>query len=673
MAPPSPKRRKLSPEGSVRQNIPDTPSRISTQDRTTPSRPSYASPTKASIAKHNPQSLSLSREQASSTQAEIIPANAGNTPQAPTAESANATRPGETDVEKTTTSISGQNPPEAARQDLAPVVPPVDVDQSTTQSQNASSLGGGLSARPRRKSRTPGRNTQEPAVPATAAAGKQPESVNEPAPDPFQRQGLRRSPIIAAHPDADAQASRKVQEPELPPTPIQRGLADPIVTTPPSGIHDTPSKRPRRRKGRKMKPSPLKSRQKAPVEQEAETEKDTEPQVEPDRESRYPRRPVDPVDPYAGKRKLRDRLLAEKEQLLADLVLAEEENERIRQLQTSKDARFERSSNHEEILSLLLRSTVEPAVPKEEKPASIFQTIIAFLPFSKRPRGPAPSPKSTTPLSHLPVPLDNPLPYLQVFSPLTFSSTTALLSQHSPVSKPTVLQQHNITAAAPSGLFFAHLLMLVNVSTLSVSSVSITRLHPCAEAELGPWLRERASGKGLLGKDISAICWAMARWYEIALDRAKFWCAVIEEMGTAEGRAKVAQKMEKSGKRKRGGEAHVMAADTTSDETDEGGGLDAGQTRGHKLTRKQLLLNMKRTSLDLESEHIRLRIDWRIGIDWIGEAESTISASAQVPSSWKEQDERVSLAKVPATFDALVKSKGPMPAVKTIVTLLMPT
>jgi len=82
---------------------------------------------------------------------------------------------------------------------------------------------------------------------------------------------------------------------------------------------------------------------------------------------------------------------------------------------------------------------------------------------------------------------------------------------------------------------------------------------------------------------------------------------------------------------------------------------------------------MRRTSLLLTGEGVEFRIEWNVIFDWTGEAESIISASARVPSSWQEEDERGSLAKVPETFDSLVKARGPMAAVRAMVALLMPS
>ena len=60
-----------------------------------------------------------------------------------------------------------------------------------------------------------------------------------------------------------------------------------------------------------------------------------------------------------------------------------------------------------------------------------------------------------------------------------------------------------------------------------------------------------------------------------------------------------------------------------------------------KWTRKQLLPQMRRTSLVLTGEGVELRIEWNIIFDWTGEAESIISASAKIPSSCKSHTTRL--------------------------------
>lgn len=56
---------------------------------------------------------------------------------------------------------------------------------------------------------------------------------------------------------SDAGAAQAISEPELPPTPTQRGILDPIVTTPPDGIHNITSKQKQGTK-KSIKHSPLK-------------------------------------------------------------------------------------------------------------------------------------------------------------------------------------------------------------------------------------------------------------------------------------------------------------------------------------------------------------------------------------------------------------------------------
>ncbi|KFY31973.1 hypothetical protein V494_07897 [Pseudogymnoascus sp. VKM F-4513 (FW-928)] len=80
---------------------------------------------------------------------------------------------------------------------------------------------------------------------------------------------------------------------------------------------------------------------------------------------------------------------------------------------------------------------------------------------------------------------------------------------------------------------------------------------------------------------------------------------------------------------------------------------------------------MRRTALVLPVEDVEVTVQWRIALDWTGEAEHAISASARVPRSWHEQDERRSLAKVPEMFRKLVESRGPVVAVRTVVTGLL--
>jgi hypothetical protein len=604
--------------------------------------------------------------------------------------------------------VQGSQNPRVAGEDVnkeaQPEVEAQVAGQPTPQGRAARSAGGSLSAPPRRRSRTPGKVMSK----GPDSADRQVKSVkgNETHQSllgdkaitqvPFRSAGLRRSPIPSQGVKAlPATGPREPEEPELPLTPTQRGLADPVVTTPPSGIHDTPSKRPKRPRVAKAKPSPLKTQQTAELEPDTQVESESERTGKRRKASEIASRHLVAIDPHAEKKKLRDQLLREVQELQADITLAEQENDRHCRFYVSGKGPAE-PANPDEILNLLVRSAAASA-PKAlpPKPASIFKSIASFLPFARRPRPPkAALPKDTPIPSHLPVPLEDQLPYLQLFAPLKLASTITILPSkpltNTTTSAPNpILQNHTITLSAASGLFSARMNMIVDTSRLSVTSLSITTLDPSAEAEVGRWARERASGKGILGRDVSAICWAMARWLEIATKRAKFWCEVERELGNDAGRRKSIARLKAIGKKKKRPGTRP-GEDLDEGDHGEGGAIDGDATKTTKRTRKQLLPQMRRTSLAIIGDGVELRVEWNIVFDWTGEAESIISASAKIPSSCKftshiylwacltlhsgqEEDERGSLAKVPETFDNLVKARGPMAAVRGMVALLMPS
>jgi hypothetical protein len=520
--------------------------------------------------------------------------------------------------------------------------------QPTPQGRAARAAGGSLSAPPRRRSRTPGKAISK----GPDSADRQVKSAkgNEAhqsllgdktiTPVPFRSAGLGRSPIPQQGTKAlPATRPREPEEPELPLTPTQRGLADPVVTTPPSGIHDIPSRRSKRPRAAKAKPSPLKSQQTAEAEPDAQAEPESERAGKRRKASEVASRHLVPIDPHAEKKKLRDQLLQEVQELQADVTLAEQENDRHRRFYVSGKGPSE-PPNPDEIMNLLVRAAAASA-PKTPPPksTSIFKSIASFLPFARRPRPPKAAPSKDSPIpSHLPVPLEDQLPHLQLFTPLKLSSTITILPSKPPTNTTTsapspILQNHTITLSTASGLFSARMNMIVDTSRLSVSSLSITTLDPSAEAELGHWARERASGKGILGRDVSAICWAMARWFEVATKRAKFWCEVERDLGSEAGRRKSTARLKRIGKKKK--RAGTRTGEDLDDVYEEGGAIDGEGTKTTKWTRKQLLPQMRRTNLVLTGDGVELRIEWNIVFDWTGEAESIISASAKIPASCK--------------------------------------
>jgi hypothetical protein len=108
---------------------------------------------------------------------------------------------------------------------------------------------GGLSAAPRRRSRTLGKDTLRAGALDDGSANTAQRRETE----QFTTTEKTRSTTGVGA--AKATQAQENQEPELPLTPTQRGLTDPVVTTPPTSIHNTPSRRSKRSRGAKAKPS----------------------------------------------------------------------------------------------------------------------------------------------------------------------------------------------------------------------------------------------------------------------------------------------------------------------------------------------------------------------------------------------------------------------------------
>jgi hypothetical protein len=746
------KRRKTSPTTSVPIDAPTTPSRIPVPRRdgakTMPDRPSFASPTKASLAKHHPQLLN---RPSSSGSGSGRPGSRGKDLQDAFSKALGETQAsigGPSVITGEERELYQSNGSTTEENELL-VERETETQRATTpnaRSARSVSVGGGLSAKPRRMSRSPVKQVAKAPVEDSngntaqdnfeevnpfqkkglrrSPVSSQADALVQENLDPFRKTGLRRSPVapvpavskedtviqnepplevsttpteplpsqteateileralrpqsidvaaeVISRPQprapettsnvrkqeqvvapeqlpprprpqpAEATRSDRREEPGLPPTPTERGIPDPVVTTPPTGIHDTPSKRARKSKAlaEKLKSSPLKPRD-PPPEEPAKEVPEAVPQPKPESEKVPKRRKsarfLIPEDPHASKKKARDDLLKELQQLQADVTLANAENERLRQRSESKKTGPGQPSKPDELLDMLLRATApEPAA--KPKATSIFKSIGAFLPFQPRRRKQAQLPVSEKPIpSHLPIALDDPLPYLQAFSPLTFTSTITILPSE-PVSsesstqelEPPIRQRHVIHASHPSGLFATRFSMTVDTSTLSITSLDILRLDMNAETELGTFIRDRARRDGPLGKDVTTICWAMGRWTEVSIQRARFWCAVESEFGTAQARAKSLSKHRKK-KRKR----HASVAEDEEEVNAEGDEAEESSVQP-KWTRKQLLPQIGRTSMELVNEEVELRFEWKIRFDWTGEVDSNIAAIARLPRNCK--------------------------------------
>ncbi|KAI2617857.1 hypothetical protein GGR54DRAFT_607207 [Hypoxylon sp. NC1633] len=678
----APKRRKTSPTTNVPVGGSSAPPPSDESNRRS-SRlrmPSFASPTRASLARSNPDILA--RMDASRAQ--------------PSNDAPAASEPGdvseESDVGSRRKSGAGQieDSVETGNRDAQQAVS-TSADRLTSPVRRVT---GAMASRPRR---TPNKPSPRPLPP--------PSTEEEELINPFRGRVLRRSPPPGAP---------IPEEPELPPTPTEKGISDPAsVHSSPAGIHNTPTKRPRRSRAlaEAIKSSPLKQppifppdlareyiREESPS-QTVERTLRAQPQSRKRKRKSQSGRNVEEPDPLAGKKALRDSLLSEIALLKSDLGVATRENDRLHQLQQAKrDSPVADVPEDEDgLLDLLRRHTLPPEKEVASDPTEDWLEAalnpISLLPFSK----PNPSLSSLffpqqekaeesekPPISHHPVSMTagEELPYLQVFTPLTFTSTITIIPRDNPVHRGPLMQKHVISASStPPGLFATKIEMTVNTKTLAVTELSVPRLEPSAVNELGPFVQSIVQGTGSssLTRNVSVLTWAMGEWLCVATRRARFWCAIEKDLGSIEGLAECAKQMRIGTRRKRGGRGRPAAAATEDSEEDNDGDGDDGRADKLRFTKATLLPQLGRSSFDLQlygddpgDKTPSLRVQWRIEFDWTGEAQSKMGLLVKAPAKWHGRDTRGSLTNIPDVFDKLVRDEGdPMVALRTVVALLV--
>ncbi|KAK8084288.1 hypothetical protein PG997_005559 [Apiospora hydei] len=646
----APKRRKTSPSSSVPVGTSDAPDDAANPGKTarnpTSRRPSFASPTKSSLARANPEVLERQSQRSATGRSQLEAAS--------------------------------ENEPASVGQEL-PSTQPV---PSGSQTPTRGFLKGGMANRPRR---TPNKPSPRPLPP--------PSDHDEELLDPFRGQVLRRSPPPGVLPSQDA------TEPELPPpTPTDKATSDPPAPASSSyGIHRSPTKRPRRSRAlaEQMRSSPLKQPAVRPVEAAGKTTTTipTSPSRRPgpkrisarlaaESGKPHPARSVSEPDALSEKKSIRDALLAEVAQMEADLEIAKSENDNIHNTYGSQGAKVS-VQDKDGLLDLLRRHVLTPKPESSPEDAWLEAALnpvsfllfgnpaaIASLPFAEPKEAEAPAP----PISHHPIPLSaaEELPYLQLFSPLVFQSSISLQPRSSRDSGH-LMQKHKITAASsPQGLFAARMEMTVDTKTLSISDLSVSHLEPSAAAELRPFIAKIEQGaiNSALRRNISVVAWAMAEWTRLATKRALFWCHVQKELGTDKDMLQAA-----AGPEEKGFPGRPSVEDEDSDEAETDDNATNMYDARNDVPRSALLPHMGRTSLELKlgpSQEVGLRIEWRIDFDWTGEGHSRIGALVETPSKWHHHDTKHSLVGIPGLFDKVVRGSGnPMKAVKTVVALII--
>lgn len=709
----APKRRKTSPTSSV-----------PVESTTPPDPPPQQQPPELQPAPESPTRSSGPSRQIASNRAEDLPASQPNSPDDDAADVSNALTAQlehQSEGDGTASSPASRPPDATTTAQGAPSDAGASQERSGSRSPVRRAGGTTLGAQPARRS--PSRPHPRPLPPPA------PEN-EEDLFNPFIGRALQRSPL-----NTGVLPVAVPQEPELPPTPHH---LDPVVSTPPSGIHHTPSKRRRQgnagRLARQESPSkgasqddhglPQKEPQKPrvfrvarrgspvrTVEQDLPTTQDSRHQDEKPKSEfapgTHPRRSIR-LNPLAEKQRERDALLREVAQLEADLELATRENQAAVQGVSSL-------ADSSDVLDLFRRHLV-PA-PKDEEPDSTTAWLetamnpIAMLGFNGSSSAflPPPIPQKEEeseppPISHHPIPMSaaEELPYLQVFTPLTFTSKSTTISVPSDQGEPMLKKLSiRIGSATPPGLFVAGMEMTVNTRTLAVSSLAVPRLDPAAVRELQPFINRITSNQkpphSALTRNISVLAWAMSEWYRVALKRAKFWYSLEKQLGPEgkDGLSEVVKAMRTRKRRKRRARGEVDEVGGSFESADSAGGsLD-----GMLLSRADLLPHMGRSTMDLSipcladegvGKSSELRVSWGIEFDWTGEARSKLGVEVGVPgkckwpyppqcgtsthmgfSTGQASDDRKSITGIPTLFDRLVQGgEDPLTGVKTVVALL---
>ncbi|EEH18600.2 hypothetical protein PABG_07660 [Paracoccidioides brasiliensis Pb03] len=349
-------------------------------------------------------------------------------------------------------------------------------------------------------------------------------------------------------------------EPELPPTPTELGLER--LPNRPRGLlsSSSPSYRQEKKRERTLrdgakKPSPLRPRDTVPAG-DGGGNGDGDGNGVRSPHFLFPEEEV--PDELGEKQKLRNALAAQLARLKGDIAKIEYESQRY-EIPDDYPAPDEESIRN--LIELLTTSnpSCAPPPPSPPFPPPLSSVLSSLLPFSSgrfipsiELAAPPPSPPPNNPFA-LQQPADL-TPYLTLFAPLSLTAHTATTSsalnlststQETHSSSPLITQTHHLTLSAPSP-FPAHLFQIpislqTNPETQTVISIStptelqstdpkqagIISSGPNIPAPLSSWLTARLSNP-LLQRDISGLCWGVSRYWEADISRAKIWVQLEE-------------------------------------------------------------------------------------------------------------------------------------------------
>jgi hypothetical protein len=434
---------------------------------------------------------------------------------------------------------------------------------------------------------------------------------------------------VAGHRSAPiAKGAVDEEEPELPTTPSQQGLEE--ADSPRRGVlFSSPSKRPPRAKGL-VKQSPL--RPKAPAVQETSSTQHVEDGPEeitaPERREKRP-----PPDPEMEKRK-QEKARLERELAELEAQVSQCTQEIVKEQQRTQDEAL-RPTDRLALQAFVAK--ISGADDKADDAIPISSLLCSFLPFSTISK-PQRSRESDKPVpSHRPIELADPIPYLEMFTTMKLTTQLHLPRGKILPSSKRVHQKHTIDIVGPQKLLATQVSITIDTLTTEIIDMDIIRLSPWAERELGTFLRQRSETR-----DLGNASWAIESYWDLAQKRAHYWHRCETTF------------------------AHLLVGQ--SGEDTENARPQAKSDK--KMTRRELNRHLGRDTLILQDKHVLLKLNWRIGFDWTGEAESEVTVEPAFPSVWTEGDAEKTFGKVPETFASLLQSRGAFEATKVMAALL---
>ena len=462
------KRRKTSPTTAIGVNADNTQSGPST-----PKRASFQAPTQSSLARSHPNLVRQTAEsersggKRRSLRHEVLGRRPSNI---------QTQGPAEPSVTSTTPEQQGE-----VGKDL--------VNAAATSKQRlsgaiAKTFANGPPKLPR--SRQPLLNRQPPV----------PELI-----DPLQDAYLETDHLSSGHRQRERKKNEK-GEPELPPTPVDLGLAKPDR---PRGLA---SSSPRSGSGRKrntssnvVTSSPLKRKLQAPEQSQAglrgggpASRHVPEEPASSDVEQEVSEETVEEAAEMSKKRSTRDKLRSQLNHLQADMARLEE------LMQKNEDA-----------------------------PDEIWDPVLAQLLTAKNvscdPDYKSPTSRSSSP--SLPWKIDlgpSPMPFLTLFAPGSFQLDTQ--TSTSSINE----QLHQVftfilssSGPYPPHAFGAQIRVLANAETQSVRSIELVKLTDKTEhVSLTKWIDQRLDSQ-LHRLDVSGLVWGMGKYWEACRNRAMVW------------------------------------------------------------------------------------------------------------------------------------------------------